>query len=86
MSERVFAGFPAPQFAVGRAAHLVYNGDEKKAARILGRMCLSLPDSCDFIQRRFARLARDNGEPFASFAAGPMPEALRAAGAGVSRP
>jgi O-antigen ligase len=86
MSERVFAGFPAPQFAVVRAAHLVYNGDEKKAAHILGRMCRSLPDSCDFIQRRFTRLARDNGEPFASFAAGPLPEALRAAGAGVSRP
>lgn len=69
MSARVFAGFPAPQFAVVRAAHLVYAGDEDQAAYILGRTCHWLESSCQEMRNRFMWLAENNGEPFRSFVA-----------------
>ncbi len=67
MSARVFASFPVPQFAVVRAAHLLYAGDEEEAAYVLGRTCRWLASSCLEMRNRFEWLAENNGEPFKSF-------------------
>lgn len=76
MSARVFAGFPAPQFAVVRAAHLLYAGDEEQAAYVLRRTCLWLESSCQEMRNRFTWLAQNNGEPFNSFNARRLDSAL----------
>lgn len=76
MSARVFAGFPAPQFAVVRAAHLLYAGDEEQAAYVLGRTCRWLESSCQEMRNRFMWLAQNNGEPFKSFVARRLDSAL----------
>jgi O-antigen ligase len=78
MSARVFVGFPAPQFAVVRAAYLVYAGDFAQASYVLGRTCKWLESSCVEMRRRFEWLASNNGEPFMTFKAQHLDQALPA--------
>jgi O-antigen ligase len=76
MSERVFVGFPAPQFAVVRAAHLLYNKEVDQAVYVLRRTCRWIESSCLEMRRRFEWLASHNGEPFVTFAANHLDGAL----------
>ena len=84
MSERVFSGFPAPQFAVVHAAHVLYSGDEAHAAYILERTCQWQPSSCAVMRARFEELAETNGEPFSSFAVNRLKKSLPGAAAPAS--